>query len=40
MGYMNRGVHEGQVGVAVYYFDAEKIPLRKKHLSLAKMDII
>lgn len=23
-GYMNRGVHEGQVGVAVYYFDAEK----------------
>lgn len=24
VGYMNRGVHEGQVGVAVYYFDAEK----------------
>ena len=23
-GYMNRGVHEGEVGVAVYYFDAEK----------------
>lgn len=23
-GYMNRGVHEGQVGVAVYYFDSEK----------------
>lgn len=23
-GYMNRGTHEGQVGVAVYYFDGEK----------------
>lgn len=23
-GYMNRGTHEGQVGVAVYYFDSEK----------------
>lgn len=23
-GYMNRGVHEGRVGVAVYYFDNEK----------------
>lgn len=22
-GYMNRGIHEGQVGVAVYYFDSE-----------------
>lgn len=24
VGYMNRGVHEGQVGVAVYYFDCRK----------------
>ena len=23
-GYMNRGIHEGQVGVAVYYFDVKK----------------
>ena len=23
-GYMNRGIHEGQLGVAVYYFDSEK----------------
>ena len=23
-GYMNRGIHEGQVGVAVYYFDVEE----------------
>lgn len=40
MGYMNRGVHEGQVGVAVYYFDAEKNSVTEKHLSLAKTDII
>ena len=30
VGYMNRGVHEGQVGVAVYYFDAEKNSVTEK----------
>ena len=31
-GYMNRGEYEGQVGVAVYYFDDNKMPYRKRHL--------
>lgn len=30
IGYMNRGLHEGQVGVAVYYFDAEKNSVEEK----------
>ncbi len=30
VGYMNRGVHEGEVGVAVYYFDAEKSSVTEK----------
>lgn len=29
-GYMNRGTHEGRVGVAVYYFDAEKNSVDEK----------
>ena len=29
-GYMNRGVHEGQVGVAVYCFDADKNSVEEK----------
>ena len=29
-GYMNRGMHEGEVGVAVYYFDAEKNSVEEK----------
>lgn len=29
-GYMNRGEHEGQVGVAVYYFDSEKSSVEEK----------
>ena len=29
-GYMNRGVHEGQVGVGIYYFDAEKNAIQEK----------
>ena len=29
-GYMNRGTHEGQVGVAVYYFNSEKNSVSEK----------
>lgn len=29
-GYMNRGVHEGEVGTAVYYYDSEKSSIDEK----------
>jgi len=29
-GYMNRGVHEGQTGTAIYYFDSEKNAVEEK----------
>jgi len=29
-GYMNRGIHEGQTGVAIYYFDSEKNAVEEK----------
>ena len=29
-GYMNRGIHEGRVGAAVYYYDAEKNSVNEK----------
>ena len=29
-GYMNRGEHEGQVGVAVYYYNVEQSSVEEK----------
>lgn len=35
-GYMNRGVHEGQTGVAIYYFDSEKNAVEEKAFIASK----
>ena len=38
-GYMNRGMHEGQVDAGIYYFNSEKNYVEEKRLSQAKNQV-